>query len=118
MNIIKKITMLLFVAATIFATSCGKEDTDNTSSDSLVGTTWKNGATTAEWATLEFTSATAVTYTEGLREEFVSFTGTYTYTAPNGVLHFIIEGDPEDYNFTVNGNSMTVSGINLTFTKQ
>lgn len=121
MNTMKKIAVLFFVAATLFATSCGKDDTNNTNntgSDSLTGTTWRAGETTGEWATIQFTSSTAVTYTEGLREEYVSFNGTYTYTAPNGTIHIVTEEDPMDGHFTVNGSSLYVSELDLTFIRQ
>lgn len=119
MKTIKTITLMLCITAMGLATSCSKDDDKNTGS--LVGTTWKNSESTGEWATLQFTSATEVIYTEGLREEFVSFNGTYTYNAPNGTLLFTTSEDTMHGTFTVNGNNMHVvtgDGLNMTFTRQ
>lgn len=107
----------------LLATGCGKDNESN-NSGSLVGTTWQAGNryTDEGWATLQFTSATAVTYTEGLREESITVNGTYTYNAPNGTLLFTTPGgDTMHGTFTVNGNTMHVvtgDGINMTFTRQ
>lgn len=120
MKTIKFFTLMLCITAMGLATACSKDDEKNT--DSLVGTTWKNSESTGEWATLQFTSATAVTYTEGLRDEFVSFNGTYTYNAPNGTLLFTTSSEDTMHGtFTVNGNTMHVvtgDGFNMTFTRQ
>ena len=124
MKTIKYFTLMLCIAAMGLATACSKDDDSNNNSGSLVGTTWQAGNryTDEGWATLQFTSATAVTYTEGLREESITVNGTYTYNAPNGTLLFTTPGgDTMHGTFTVNGNTMHVvtgDGINMTFTRQ
>lgn len=111
--------MLMFASAALLFASCTKdnEETGN-DSGSLVGTKWMAGNTDDGWGTLQFNSASAVTYTEGLREEYVSFNGTYTYTAPNGTMHFDTDDGPMNGTFTVNGSSLYLRELNMTFTRQ
>lgn len=115
----KRLLMLMFASAALLFSSCGKDNEEiGNDSGSLAGTSWMAGERTYEWSTLQFTSASAVTYTEGLREEYVSFNGTYTYTAPNGTMHFDTDDGPMNGTFRVDGSSLYVRELDMTFAKQ
>lgn len=123
MKQLKVLAMMLCIVAMGLATACSKDD-DNNSSGSLVGTTWRNFvASNGEWAALQFTSATAVTFTGGRGEESGwSLNGTYTYSAPNGTMLFADEDQEQfHYTFTINGNTLLLDvgdGTSMTFTRQ
>lgn len=125
MKTIKTFTLMLCIAAMGLATACSKDDDSNNNSGSLVGTTWKTSvASNGDWAALQFTSATAVTFTGGRGEESDwSLNGTYTYSAPNGTMLFAADEDQEQfhYTFTINGNTLLLDvgdGTSMTFTRQ
>lgn len=114
---VKRITMLLLVAASLTTVSCLKDkDNENNSeatSSSLVGTTWKyyyDGATD-EGGGLVFISETTVLWIDweddgpDEYEEDVVATCTYEYNAPNGVIqHPSI--NPGASRFSVEGDTM------------
>ena len=113
---IKKIAMLLLVAASLMAVSCTKEGNENnsgTNSSSLVGTTWKyyyDGATN-EGGGLFFMSETTVLWIDWEEdgtdeyEEDVLATWSYEYNAPNGVIQHPGVGSGAS-RFIVEGNTM------------
>lgn len=130
---IKKLTMLLFVAATMLSFgSCEKEDTDTSKEDAVVvaGTEWAwrddnpestgvidisvgfNGPVLAD---LTYTDmSTGVMQTDALL-------GTYTYAENKGTM--TLEGDDNStvkVPFTVSGTTMkiTFKGASYTLTKK
>lgn len=118
-NHFKKVTMLFFVAATLFCVSCDKDENSNANSGSdnnngsLVGTTWtrssyEDGYTFNE--SLFFKSDTQIEdHVKGINngvvtQDYVNYF-TYVYHAPRGTI-FLGEGEVVD--FRVDGNVLIV----------
>ena len=138
-NNIKKLTMLLFVAATMFTfASCNKDDVNNQNTNTstndyaaVADTEWKwmaedpNSISGVISIRVEFNGPKLadLTYTDmstGLMETEVLM-GTYTYSNGSGTLAL----EDDDYNavnvsFTISGTTMTLKfkGITYTLTKQ
>ena len=136
---IKKLTMLLFVAATMFSLmSCNKDDVNNQNTNTstndyaaVADTEWKwmaedpNSVAGVISIRVEFNGPKLadLTYTDmstGLMETEVLM-GTYTYSNGSGTLAL---GD-DNYNavnvsFTISGTTMTLKfkGVTYTLTKQ
>jgi hypothetical protein len=110
-------------AACIFATGCTKDsDSDNTTTtttnndssqtpESLTGTTWRHSDTEGS-TKLVFSSSTRVVYIDTWSGGSDETEGTYTYSDGRGVMTFEDLGKDEDnyeqFQFTVNGNSLTM----------
>ena len=136
---IKKLTMLLFVAATMFTfTSCNKDDVNNQNTNTstndyaaVADTEWKwmaedpNSISGVISIRVEFNGPKLadLIYTDmstGLMETEVLM-GTYTYSNGSGTLAL----EDDDYNavnvsFTISGTTMTLKfkGATYTLTKQ
>ena len=136
---IKKLTMLLFVAATMFTfASCNKDDVNNQNTNTstndyaaVADTEWKwmaedpNSISGVISIRVEFNGPKLadLTYTDmstGLMETEVLM-GTYTYSNGSGTLAL----EDDDYNavnvsFTISGTTMTLKfkGATYTLTKQ
>ena len=136
---IKKLTMLLFVAATMFSLmSCNKENVNNQNTNTttndyaaVADTEWKwmaedpNSVAGVISIRVEFNGPKLadLTYTDmstGLMETEVLM-GTYTYSNGSGTLAL----EDDDYNavnvsFTISGTTMTLKfkGATYTLTKQ
>lgn len=136
---IKKLTMLLFVAATMFSLmSCNKENVNNQNTNTttndyaaVADTEWKwmaedpNSVAGVISIRVEFNGPKLadLTYTDmstGLMETEVLM-GTYTYSNGSGTLAL----EDDDYNavnvsFTISGTTMTLKfkGVTYTLTKQ
>ena len=136
---IKKLTVLLFVAATMFSLmSCNKEDVNNQNTNTttndyaaVADTEWKwmaedpNSISGVISIRVEFNGPKLadLIYTDmstGLMETEVLM-GTYTYSNGSGTLAL----EDDDYNavnvsFTISGTTMTLKfkGITYTLTKQ
>ena len=136
---IKKLTMLLFVAATMFSLmSCNKENVNNQNTNTTTNdyaavedTEWKwmaedpNSISGVISIRVEFNGPKLadLIYTDmstGLMETEVLM-GTYTYSNGSGTLAL----EDDDYNavnvsFTISGTTMTLKfkGITYTLTKQ
>lgn len=133
---IKKLTALLFVAATMFAfASCEKEDDNNTTTDAaetVAGTEWN-------WSAEDPNSISGVIdlqvgfngpilaeliYTDmstGIMQTDVLL-GTYTYSNGNGTLTLDddINNTTVNISFTISGTTMTLKfkGVTYSLTKQ
>lgn len=136
---IKKLTMLLFVAATMFSLmSCNKDDVNNQNTNTstndyaaVADTEWKwmaedpNSVAGVISIRVEFNGPKLadLTYTDmstGLMETEVLM-GTYTYSNGSGTLAL----EDDNYNavnvsFTISGTTMTLKfkGVTYTLTKQ
>ena len=136
---IKKLTMLLFVAATMFSLmSCNKENVNNQNTNTttndyaaVADTEWKwmaedpNSVAGVISIRVEFNGPRLadLIYTDmstGLMETEVLM-GTYTYSNGSGTLAL----EDDDYNavnvsFTISGTTMTLKfkGVTYTLTKQ
>ena len=133
---IKKLTALLFVAATMFTfASCEKEDDNNTTTDAaetVAGTEWN-------WSAEDPNSISGVIdlqvgfngpilaeliYTDmstGIMQTDVLL-GTYTYSNGNGTLTLDddINNTTVNISFTISGTTMTLKfkGVTYSLTKQ
>lgn len=133
---IKKLTALLFVAATMFAfASCEKEDDNNTTTDAaetVAGTEWN-------WSAEDPNSISGVIdlqvgfngpilaeliYTDmstGIMQTDILL-GTYTYSNGNGTLTLDddINNTTVNISFTISGTTMTLKfkGVTYSLTKQ
>ena len=125
-NQIKKLTLLLFVAATMFTfSSCSKNDSDSNAPASVADTEW-------EWRDNNYTSGVIdvevgfngpklayLIYTDmstGIMQTDVLM-GTYDYSNGKGTLTLNDETDNTTVNlsFTVSGTSMTLTFKDVTY---
>lgn len=132
---IKKLTMLLFVAATMFSfASCNKDDDKNAVSDApetVADTQWKwmaedpNSVSGVISVRVEFNGPRLadLTYTDmstGVMQSDVLM-GTYTYSEGKGTLSLRDDDyNPINISFTTSKTTMTLKfkGTNYSLTKQ
>ena len=144
MKTFRKITMIMFVAATMLMAACDPNDDQfPTPSDEYINdvyqTSWvyeerdtyedENGVMqeSVETDIIAFESMVRGTFTSRYAnadrndEETIPFTYTYTYKRPNGTITLSADGMTETLNFTYNAEKETLTlygseGYSLNFT--
>ena len=138
---IKKLTVLFFVAATMFTfSSCNKDNTDDNTSgggssanypESISQTHWEWGSPTGSEAIIGFNNV-IIRFSQMGNQAYVTmhkldysanhYQGTYTYSSGNGTM--ALENpdthEPASATFSINGNTLTLkmNGASYPLAKQ